>query len=44
MKPRSAFLYNCSQDFVYGVQEIAYRVYGDEFYLPADAHISAVDE
>ncbi len=42
--PRSAFLYNCSQDFVYGVQEIAYRVYGDAFYLPADAHISAVNE
>ncbi|EEX77746.1 ABC transporter substrate-binding protein [Selenomonas sputigena] len=44
VSPRSSFLYNCSQDFVYGVQEIAYRVYGDEFYLPADAHISAVDE
>ena len=44
VKPRSSFLYNCSQDFVYGVQEIAYRVYGDEFYLPDDAHISAVDE
>ena len=42
--PRSSFLYNCSQDFVYGVQEIAYRVYGDEFYLPDDAHISAVNE
>ena len=44
VSPRSSFLYNCSQDFVYGVQEIAYRIYGDEFYLPADAHISAVDE
>ena len=44
VKPRSSFLYNCSQDFVYGVQEIAYRVYGDEFYLPDNAHISAVDE
>ena len=44
VKPRSSFLYNCSQDFVYGVQEIAYRVYGDAFYLPVDAHISAVDE
>ena len=44
VSPRSSFLYNCSQDFVYGVQEITYRVYGDEFYLPADAHISAVDE
>lgn len=42
--PRSSFLYNCSQDFVYGVQEIAYRVYGDDFYLSDDAHISAVDE
>ena len=42
--PRSCFLYNCSQDFVYGVQEIAYRVYGDAFYLPNDAHITAVDE
>lgn len=44
VKPRSSFIYNCSQDFVYGVQEIAYRVYGDAFYLPDDAHISAVDE
>lgn len=42
--PRSFFLYNCSQDFVFAVQEIAYRTYGDAFYLPDDAHISAVNE
>ena len=35
-------MYNCSQDFVFGVQEIAYRVYGDAFKQGEDEHLSAV--
>ena len=42
-EPFEGYLYNCSQDFVFGVQEIAYRVYGDEFKQPEDEHLSAVE-
>ena len=42
-EPFEGYIYNCSQDFVFGVQEIAYRVYGDAFRQPADEHLSAVD-
>lgn len=31
--PRDYYIYNCSQDVVYGIQELAYKVYGDEFKL-----------
>ena len=40
-EPREAYLYNNSQDFVFAVQEIAYVVYGEEFYLPSGCHLSA---
>lgn len=43
-EPRSGYLLNCSQDFVFGVQEIAYMVYGDAFAQAADCHLTAVDE
>jgi len=43
-EPDEAYIYNCSQDFVFGVQEIAYRVYGDAFRQEAGQHLSAVDE
>ena len=43
-EPREGYIYNGSQDFVFGVQEIAYMVYGDAFYQPADEHLTAVDE
>ena len=42
-EPFEGYLYNCSQDFVFGVQEIAYRVYGDAFKQPEDEHLSAVE-
>ena len=38
--PRDCYLYNCSQDFVYGVQEIDYFAYGDEFKLGDGMNIS----
>ncbi len=38
--PREGYIYNASQDFVYGVKEIAYAVYGETFAQPADNHIS----
>ena len=41
-EPFEGYLYNCSQDFVFGVQEIAYRVYGDAFKQEEDEHLSAV--
>ncbi len=42
--PREEYIYNVTQDFVFGVQEIAYLVYGDEFKLPEGYnHISVVD-
>lgn len=43
-EPDEAYIYNCSQDFVFGVQEIAYRVYGDAFQQGAGEHLSAVDD
>ena len=42
-EPFEGYLYNCSQDFVFGVQEIAYRVYGDAFKQSEDEHLSAVE-
>ena len=42
-EPFEGYIYNCSQDFVFGVQEIAYRVYGDAFKQPEDEHLSAVE-
>lgn len=42
--PYEGYLYNCSQDFVFGVQEIAYQVYGDDFKQDKTEHLTAVDE
>ena len=38
--PREGYIYNASQDFVYGVRELAYTVYGDEFAQAGNCHIS----
>lgn len=43
-EPFEGFVYNNSQDFVLGVQEIAYQVYGDDFKLSRDEHLTAVGE
>ena len=42
VEPNESYIYNASQDFVLGVQEIAYRVYGNEFAQPAGEHLTAV--
>ncbi len=41
---RDGYIYNNSQDFVFAVQEIDYRVYGDVFALPDNCHLTAVEE
>lgn len=41
--PRDSYIYNCSQDIVFGIQEIALAVYGDRFQQPDGCHISVVD-
>ena len=40
--PRDAYIYNGSQDAVFGAWEIAAMCYGDEFLLPDGEHLSAV--
>lgn len=42
-EPRDSYIYTASQDFCFAVQEIAYTVYGDEFKLEDQQHLSAVD-
>ena len=42
--PREGYIYNSSQDMVFGVQEVAYAAYGDEFAQPADRHLSVSGE
>lgn len=42
--PREGYLYNASQDFVYGVKEIAFIAYGEDFMQPANCHISVSGE
>ena len=43
VKPRESYIYNGSQDAVFGIREIAYAVYGDAFKQPDGCHISVVD-
>ena len=43
LEPDEGYIYNCSQDFVFAVQEIAYRVYGDKFKLELQQHLTAVE-
>ena len=42
VKPRESYLYNGSQDVVFGIREIAFSVYGQMFAQSAEKHISAV--
>jgi iron complex transport system substrate-binding protein len=42
-EPFEGYIYNCSQDFVFGVQEIAYCVYGDDFRQGRQEHLTAVE-
>lgn len=41
--PRDSYVYTASQDFPFAVQEIAYNVYGDDFKLADQQHLSAVE-
>lgn len=41
--PRDSYVYTASQDFPFAVQEIAYTVYGDDFKLADQQHLSAVE-
>ena len=43
VEPDEGYIYSCSQDFVLGVQEIAYRVYGDRFKLAPQQYLTAVE-
>ena len=38
--PRESYIYNASQDFVFGIQELAYCAYGDAFRQDDNRHIS----
>lgn len=42
--PRESFIYNCSQDVAYCVEEIARCAYGSEFDFPDNAHLSVSGE
>ena len=42
--PRESYVYNASQDFVFGVQEIAYCAYGEAFRQEDNRHISFADK
>ena len=42
--PREGYLYNVSQDIVFGVQELAYAAYGEQFKQTADSHLSVANE
>ena len=42
--PNEGYIYNCSQDVVFGVQEIAYRVYGAAFAQGTQEHLTAVPQ
>ena len=42
--PREQFIYNCSQDIVFCVQEVARCAYGKEFDFPDNARLTVTDE
>lgn len=42
-EPREGYIYNGSQDIVFGAQEIAYMAYGDAFAQPDGLHLTAVE-
>lgn len=41
--PREGYIYNSSQDIVFGVQEVARAAYGEVFAQPENCHISVVE-
>lgn len=43
-RPWARYIYNVSQNMVFGIQETAYVLYGGDFKQPHTCHISAVEE
>ena len=41
--PREGYIYNSSQDIVFGVQEVARAAYGELFSQPENCHISVAE-
>lgn len=41
--PREGYIYNASQDIVFGIQEIARCAYGEAFDFPDNMHLSVAD-
>lgn len=41
--PREGYIYNVSQDIVFGVQEVAHAAYGDIIPLPEQKHLSVAE-
>ena len=37
--PNEGYIYNCSQDVVFGVQEIAHAAYGEAFAMQGAQHL-----
>lgn len=42
--PRDGYIYNASQDFVFGIKEIARSAYGSEFDFPDNMHLTVSGE
>lgn len=42
--PAEGYIYNCSQDVVFGIQEVAYAAYGDDFKQDPNQHLTVAAE
>ena len=42
--PRARYIYNVSQNIVFGIQEAAWLLYGDDFQQPQDCHLSVAGD
>ena len=43
VRPHEGYIYNASQDMVFGAQDIAHAAYGDTVELPVGRHLSVAD-
>ena len=43
VRPHEGYIYNASQDMVFGAQDIAYAAYGDIIEMPVGKHLSVAD-
>jgi len=44
VRPREGYIYNASQDMVFGAQNIAHMAYGDLVEMPVERHLSVVEQ